>query len=112
MDDLNYQNLSTVQNNLQPGPVTFTAAATLAPKTFLSIISGTTALATITPPVTGAHMLAIVAATTNFAGFVTSGNILVASLTNSTVWNSRLNLFVYNPLTAKYYPIFGTWTTN
>jgi len=112
MSDLNFQNISTVQNNIQPAPVTVTAAATIAPTTFLTIVSGTTAVATITPPVTGQHMLAIVAATTNFGGFVTTGNILVASLTNSTVWNNRVSLFVYNPLTGKYYPNFATWTTN
>lgn len=111
-DDLNFQNLSTVQNKLQPGPVTIAGALTISPTTFLTIVSGTTAVATITPPVTGTHMLAIVASATNFTGFTTAGNILVASLTNSTVWLNRVSLFVYNPLTAKYHPTFATYTTN
>jgi hypothetical protein len=106
-DDLNFQNISTVQNNLQPQPVTFTAAATIAPKTFLSIISGTTAVATITPPVTGAHMLAIISATSNWAGAVTTGNVLVASVTNGTNWANRVSLFFFNPITAKYYPLYA-----
>lgn len=110
-DDLNFQNISTVQNKLQPKPVTFTAAATIAPTTFLSFIEGTTALAQITPPVTGAHMLAIVATSTNWLGAVTSGNIIVASITTGTTWANRVNFFVYDPLTAKYYPSYAVLTT-
>jgi len=112
MSDLDFQNISTVQSILQPQPVTFTAAATIAPTTFVSFIAGTTALAQITPPVTGAHMLAIIATSTNWSGCVTTGNIIVASITNSTVWNNKLNLFVYNPITAKYYPNYATVATN
>jgi len=111
-DDLYFQNLSTVQSKAQPGPVTIAAAATIAPTTFLTIVSGTTAIATITPPVTGSHMLAIVVSVTNFSGFLTTGNILVASITNSTVWANKTNLFVYNPLTGKYHPNYVTHETN
>ncbi len=106
-DDLNFQNISTVQNSLQPGPVTITAAATIAPTTFLTFITGTTAVVTITPPVTGCHMLAIVATLTNWAGATTAGNVIVASVTNGTTWTNKVSLFVYNPLTAKYYPAFA-----
>ena len=111
MPDLEFQNISTVQSNLQPKPVTIVAAATIAPTTFLTLVSGTTAVATITPPVTGAHMLAIVASATNFSGFVTTGNVLVASVTNSELWANKVNLFVYNPATAKYHPNYGVHTT-
>jgi hypothetical protein len=111
MPDLNFQDISTVQSGLQPKPVTITAAATIAPTTFLTFIAGTTAIATITPPVTGAHMLAIVATSTNWAGAVTTGNILVASVTNSELWANKLSLFVYNPLNGKYYPNYGVHTT-
>lgn len=109
---LNFQQLSTVQNLAQQQPLTITAAATIVPQTFLTILSGTTAVATITPPINGCHLLAIVAAATNFSGFVTTGNILVASLTNSTVWANKLNLFVYDPILGKYYPRFAVSTTN
>jgi hypothetical protein len=112
MSDLDFQNISSVNNEQQPKPVTFVAASTIAPSTFLSFIAGTTALVTITPPVTGAHMLAIVATSTNWAGATTAGNILVASVTNSEIWNNKLNLFVYNPLTAKYYPSYAVHATN
>lgn len=107
-NDLYFQNISTVQSNLQPGPVSMTSAATIAPTTFLTLLTGTTAVATITPPVTGTHMLAIVSATTNFLGFVTSGNVLVASITNSVIWTNKVTLLIYNPLTGKYHPNFGT----
>ena len=112
MSDLLFQNISTVQNANQPAPFTFTAAASIAPTTFLSYITGTTAVATITPPVTGSHLLAIVVNTTNFAGFLTTGNILVASLTNSTVWGNKLSWFVYDPSRGKYIPQYAVSTTN
>src|SRR5215831_17892211 len=101
MADRDFQNFSTVQSNLQPGPVTLTAAATLAPTTFLTLVSGTTALATITPPVTGTHMLAFSGTATNWAGTVTTGNILVAS----TPSQNKIQLLVYNPATGKYLPV-------
>lgn len=106
MPDLNFQDISTVQNNLQPGPVTITAAATIAPSTFLTKIAGTTAVATISPPVTGSHMLAFRATSTDFVGFVTTGNVALASLTNSTFWANKVVLMTYDPLTAKYYPTY------
>lgn len=97
MPDLNFQNLSTVQNNLQPGPVTMAAAVTIAPTTFLTILNTTTEVATITPPVTGTHMLAIVAGTTT-AAFTTTGNVV--GITTASTTNP--SLFIYNPLTGKY----------
>lgn|SRR5678810_835784 len=96
-DDLNFQQLSTVQNDLQIKPRTIEAAATIAPTTFLSTITGTTAIATITPPVTGSHMIAIIAGTTT-AAYTTSGNIVGATTASTT----QPSLFVYDPITAKY----------
>ncbi len=107
MSDLLFQNISSVQSNLQPAPVTFTAAATIAPTTYVSFITGTTALATITPPVTGQHSLVLISKTTNWAGAVTTGNIIVASVTNGTNWLNRASLFVYDPVSAKYYPNYA-----
>lgn len=112
MPDLDFQQFSTVQSLLQPKPVTMAAALAITPTTFLTIVTGTTAIATITPPVSGSHMLAIVATATNFSGFTTAGNIAVASLTNSTVWDNKLSLFVWNPLTNKYHPNYAVLGTN
>lgn len=99
MSDLNHQDLSTVNSGLQPKPVTIASAATVAPTTFLSFISGTTAIATVTPPVTGAHMLAFVFTTTTPTAFTTTGNMKAVS----TPTQNAVNLLVYNPLEAKYY---------
>ncbi len=103
MSDLNFQNISTVQSNLQPQPVTIASAATIAPTTFLTFITGTTSIATVTPPVTGCHMLVLVSTdsgTTNAT--VTTGNIIKAS---TFVQNKALAL-VYDPIGAKYYPSY------
>lgn len=110
--ELIFQQLSTVQGANDPKPVTITAAATIAPTGFLTRISGSTAITTISPPITGAHLLAFEVSSTQFAGFGTSGNIAFASITNSTVWAGRLVLMIYNPLATKYYPIYGVVTTN
>lgn len=101
MSDLLFQNLSTVQNKQQPAPVTIEAAATIAPSTFLTHITGATAIATITPPVTGAHMLCLVATETN-ATTVTTGNINAAVALGAGL----ATFFVYDPLTQKYYPSY------
>src|SRR5258706_10924766 len=108
MSDLNFQDFSTVQSGAQPQPVTITAASVIAPTTFLTFIAGTTAVVTITPPVSGTHMLAIVSSTSNWAGVTTAGNVIVASITNSILWLNKVSLFVYNPITAKYYPAYAT----
>lgn len=102
MSDLNFQNFSTVQSKLQPSPVTVTAAATIAPTTFMTIVSGNTAIATITPPVTGSHMLCIVPGTTT--GFTTGGNIAGGTTTVA----SRAYLFIYNPINTTYYLVSST----
>jgi len=111
MSDLLHQNIATVQSKQQPAPVTLVAAATVAPTTFLTFITGTTAIATIVPPVTGQHMLCIVATLTNWAGALTTGNILVASITNGTTWQNKVNFFVFNPITAKYHPQYAVANT-
>lgn len=97
--DLSFQNLSTVQGAQQPKPPTIASAATVAPTTFLTFISGTVAIATITPPADGAHMLAFVFTTTTPTAFTTSGNI---KLVSTPTQNIPLFL-VYNPVDGKYY---------
>lgn len=97
-DDLNFQNLSTVQNSNQPKPRTITAAQTIAPTTFLTKLSGTTVVATITPPVTGSHMIAVVAGTTT-AAFTTTDNIVGITTAPTTTGPC---LFVYDNVQAKY----------
>ena len=101
MSDPLFQNLSTAQSNLQPAPVTITAAATIAPQNFLTILSGNTAVSTIVPPVTGVHMLCITPGTTT--GFTTGGNVVGGTTTTA----SRAVLLVYNPITGNYTVVMG-----
>lgn len=103
-DDLNFQQISTVQSGLQPKPTRLTAAATLAPTTFLTIVAGNTAIQNITPPVTGSHMLAIVPGTTT--GFTTGGNVSGGTTTVS----GKAYLFIYDPVSNTYY--LATSTTS
>ncbi len=100
MSDLNFQDLSTVNSDKQPKPPTIASAATVAPTTFLSFISGTVAIATVTPPATGAHMLCFVFTTTTPVAFTTSGNIKRVS---TPVQNVPV-ILIWNPIEAKYYP--------
>ena len=99
MSDLLFQQLSTVQDNTQPIPATISGASTIAPTTFLSFISGGTAIATIIPFTTGAHMLCFIF-TGSPVAFATTGNIKSAVLpvTNIPVF------LVYDPISAMYWP--------
>lgn len=103
-DDLDFQNISTVQNSLQPQPVTVAAATTIAPTTFLTLVTGTTTVATITPPVTGTHLLALQFTTTTPGTVATTGNILLGS---TTIAQNVPILLIYNPITAKYVIVGG-----
>ena len=99
MSDLNHQNIATVNSNLQPAPVTIASATTVAPTTFLTFISGTIAIGTITPPVTGAHMLVFIYTSTTPGTVLTTGNVV-----NAIVPTFNLPTFlVYNPITGKYH---------
>jgi hypothetical protein len=102
MSDLDAANFATVQSDKQPLPVTMAAAATIAPKGFVTRLTGNTAVATITPPVTGQHMLCIIPGTTT--GFTTGGNVAGAVTTVA----SRAYLFVYDPVAASYYLVSST----
>ena len=103
MPDIAFQDISTVQSNIQPKPVTMAASTTIAPSTFITFITGTTAVNVITPPVTGSHLLALVFTATNPGAFGTTGNINVTAVTTPAT-NSRVQLMFYDPATAKYLP--------
>ena len=81
-------------NNI--APVTLAAAATIAPTTFMTVLTGNVAITTITPPVPHSHMLCLVFAGT--AGVGTGGNI---SNTKASVAGEAM-ILCYNPTTAKY----------
>jgi hypothetical protein len=80
-------------------PVTLASAATIAPSTFLTVLTGNVAITAITPPVPHSHMLALVFAGT--AGITAGNNI---ATTKASVVGEAM-LLVYNPATAKYSPV-------
>lgn len=104
MADLNFQNFSTVQSNQQPMPVTVASAATFVPTGFLTIVTGTEQLETITPPVSGVHLLALVFTNAAPGAFLTTGNIANAVTPTQNV----PTFLLYNPLAGTYY----AWANN
>ena len=97
--DLLFQDISTVQSELQQKPVTLASAATIVPRTFLTFITGTVQIANITPPVTGCHMLVTIHTDAAPVDYLTSGNILNAV----DPAQNLMNFFVYDPIQRKYY---------
>jgi hypothetical protein len=99
MIDAEFQALSTVHSDKSPKPRTIASANTIAPVSFLTILTGNTVVKTITPPINALHMLAIQFA--GVAGVDATGNVLTAKASV----NGEVMLLVYNPLTAKYVPV-------
>ena len=99
-NDLLFQNISTVQNEGQPKPNTIASTTTIAPSSFITFVSGTIDVATITPPVSGQHMLCFIFTSATPGDLLTTGNVLVGSTTITQ--NVPLLLF-YDPNQAKYY---------
>lgn len=97
--DLSFQNLSTVQGALQPKPNTIASAAAVAPTTFITFISGTVAIATVTPPADGSHMLVFIFTTTTPTAFTTTGNMKAVTTPTQNV----PMILLWNPVEAKYY---------
>ena len=99
MSDLLHQNFDTVQSNKQPSPVTLASAATIAPTTRLTFVTGTVQVATITPPVTGYHELVLIFTHANPGALLTSGNIKTAYTPRQ---NESFSLH-YNPIDGDYW---------
>jgi hypothetical protein len=99
MSDARWHDLLPVQSKQNTPPPTIASAATIAPTNFLCFISGTTQITTITPPVTGAHMLVLIFTNANPGGVGNSGNI---NNTLDVAQYAPLLLF-YDPVGAKYY---------
>lgn len=92
------QNFTTAQTDQQPKPYTIASAATVAPTTLITYISGTTQIATITPPLPGQHMLIFIFTNASPGTFLTSGNV-----SQAIVPTQDLPTFLfYNPVTGTY----------
>jgi hypothetical protein len=100
MIDSDFQDLSTVHSPIQKKPATIASAATVAPLQFLSFISGTVAIATVTPPVNAMHVLCMIFTTTTPTAFTTTGGNIKAVATPT---QNVPCFLIYNPLEAKYY---------
>lgn len=98
MPDLNFQDFSTVQSNLQPKPVTAAAAATITPTGKLTFLTGTTQVATITPPTSGYAEITLCFTNGAPGAFLTSGNI-------KTAYQPIQN----RPIDLCYDPVSGLW---
>ena len=101
MSEALFQNLSTVQGALQPKPRTVASAATIAVDTFLTIITGTVDIATITPPTAGTHVIRLLFTDAAPPDLLTTGNVLIGS---TTIAQNNIVDLTYNPINAKYYP--------
>lgn len=99
MSDLNHQDFSTVQSNKQPLPVTIASAATIAPTTKLTFVTGTVTIANITPPVTGYCEITLCFTNASPGVFLTSGNVQIAY---QPIQNRPVDL-CYDPASAKWW---------
>lgn len=99
MSDLLYQNLSTVQSNQQPLPPTIASAATIAPTTKLTFLTGTVQLQTITPPTSGYCEVTLCFTNASPGLFLTTGNIQIAY---QPIQNRPVDL-CYDPSSAKWW---------
>lgn len=103
-DQRAWQDLSDVQSGLQPNPKTIASAATIAPTTKMTIVTGTVAVATVTPPMDGFHVLWFKFTNAAPAALVTTGNIETAY----TPIQNRPFAMLYDPTTSKYAPMAVT----
>jgi len=97
--ELNAYKFSPFQSNKGPTPSTIASAATIAPVSLLTIVTGVTQIVNITPPLEGEHILYLVFPDAMDV-FSIAGNIMVAA-------NPGVNIpvaMIYNPATGKYYP--------
>lgn len=99
MSDLQSQDFSTVQSNKQQLPVTIASAATIAPTTKMTFLTGTVALVTITPPVTGYCEITLCFTNGAPAAFSTAGNIQIAY---QPIQNRPIDL-CYDPSSNKWW---------
>jgi hypothetical protein len=99
MSDLLSQNFATVQSDKQPLPPTIASAATIAPTTKLTFLTGTVQVATITPPVSGYGEVTLCFTDSSPGAFLTSGNIKTAY---QPIQNRPIDL-CYDPSSADWW---------
>lgn len=98
-NELNRYNIGEPQSLQNAKPNTIAAAATVAPVHKLTFLTGTTQVATVTPPESGFHILWLCFTDANPGAFLTTGNIKTAY----TPIQNRPIAMLYDPSTAKYW---------
>ena len=99
LQELNRYNLAEPQNEQNTLPNTIASAATVVPVHKLTFLTGTVQLETITPPMSGYHVLHFCFTNGAPGAFVTTGNIKTAY----TPIQNRVIALHYDPSTAKYW---------
>ncbi len=97
------QALVSPQSELAPKPVTMASAATIAPTTKFTRITGNTSITKITPPVNGYHELVFVFDDAHANAFNTGGAAPGDIATAYTSIVDRPVTLYYDPRTQKYY---------
>ena len=99
MSDVAFQQLSTVQSNLQPQPPTIASNTTISPLTRLTFVTGTAAIQTINPFTTGYHEIILIFTSSTPGAFGITGNIKTAG---QPVQNIPV-LLCYDPVSALWW---------
>lgn len=91
-------------DSVKPIETTLAAATTIAPTSQITFVTGTIAIATITPPWAGfaGSLDFVFTTTTTISATVTTGNIALAS---TPVLNKALRM-TYSVITGKWYPSY------
>jgi hypothetical protein len=97
--DLLAQDFCTFQVENQPKPPTIASAATIVPVHGLTVVSGVVAIANITPPLDGFHVLWFIP-TGALPAFLLTGNVVNAGAVSTA---NVPFAAVYNPVTKKYH---------
>lgn len=92
-------NFAALAGQFAQKPQTIASANTIAPVSYLTVLTGNVVIKTITPPLSNLHVLAIQFA--GVAGVDATGNI--KTLKASVV--GEVMLLVYDPVAAKYVPV-------
>lgn len=103
MSDLLFQQLSTVQSNKQINPNTIASAATIAPTTKFTRITGTVSITNITPPVSGYCELTLVFTSAYATALNTGGGANGIAVAYTSVADRPIDV-CFDPRTALWYP--------
>lgn len=97
---VNYQNFVPSQTDPAPAIGTLASAATIYPTTFITNVTGTTTISTVTPPLPGIHSLVLLFTNAAPGDISDSGNVLLGA--SNILENSPVAL-LWNPILKKYH---------